>query len=149
MLVLWTREWLLESKISFTLPLPFNPSFCSQYSTLTHHRQHLSAIKPAAESGFWVLGGAMLEDTPKEGSPLKINGSVMMAVASSKEEVMERIKSDVYTDKGVWDMDKVSLFATEEEGGERRKRGRRGRGGFEERMLMVEIDSDFPFQVGY
>jgi hypothetical protein len=52
----------------------------------------------------------MLEDTPKEGSPLKINGSVMMAVASSKEEVMERIKSDVYADKGVWDMDKVSFL---------------------------------------
>jgi hypothetical protein len=50
----------------------------------------------------------MLEDTPKEGSPLKITGSVMMAVASSKEEVMEKIKSDIYADKGVWDMDKVS-----------------------------------------
>ncbi|KAI4849861.1 hypothetical protein E4T44_03083 [Aureobasidium sp. EXF-8845] len=72
--------------------------------------QHLSAIKPNAESGFWVLGGAMLEDTPKEGSPLKITGSVMMAVASSKEEVMEKIKSDIYADKGVWDMDKIQIF---------------------------------------
>ncbi|KAI4853673.1 hypothetical protein E4T44_00688 [Aureobasidium sp. EXF-8845] len=72
--------------------------------------QHLSAIKPAAESGFWVLGGAMLEDTPKESSPLKITGSVMMAVASSKEEVMEKIKSDIYADKGVWDMDKIQIF---------------------------------------
>jgi hypothetical protein len=53
----------------------------------------------------------MLEDTPKEGSPLKITGSVMMAVASSKEEVMEKIKSDIYADKGVWDMDKVSPSA--------------------------------------
>jgi hypothetical protein len=52
----------------------------------------------------------MLEDTPKEGSPLKINGSVMMAVASSKEEVMEKLRSDVYADKGVWDMDKVSFL---------------------------------------
>lgn len=52
----------------------------------------------------------MLEDVPKEGSPLKITGSVMMAVASSKEEVMEKIKSDIYADKGVWDMDKVSFY---------------------------------------
>jgi len=37
----------------------------------------------------------------------------MMAVASSKEEVMEKIKSDVYADKGVWDMDKVRSFAVE------------------------------------
>ncbi|KEQ75034.1 YCII-related domain protein [Aureobasidium namibiae CBS 147.97] len=72
--------------------------------------QHLAAVKPNAESGFWVLGGAMLEDTPKEGSPLKITGSVMMAVASSKEEVMEKIKSDIYADKGVWDMDKIQIF---------------------------------------
>jgi hypothetical protein len=64
----------------------------------------------------------MLEDTPKEGSPLKINGSVMMAVASSKEEVMERIKSDVYADKGVWDMDKVSFLRFERRERERRKR---------------------------
>lgn len=51
----------------------------------------------------------MLEDVPKEGSPLKINGSVMMAVASSKEEVLEKIKKDVYAGQGVWDMDKVSF----------------------------------------
>jgi hypothetical protein len=56
------------------------------------------------------MGGAMLEDVPKEGSPLKINGSVMMAVASSKEEVLEKIKKDVYAGQGVWDMDKVSDF---------------------------------------
>ena len=56
----------------------------------------------------------MLEDVPKEGSPLKITGSVMMAVASSKEEVMEKIKSDIYADKGVWDMDKVSCHAPRE-----------------------------------
>jgi len=63
----------------------------------------------------------MLEDTPKEGSPLKITGSVMMAVASSKEEVMEKIKSDIYADKGVWDMDKVSLFATDKHYGVEQK----------------------------
>lgn len=50
----------------------------------------------------------MLEDVPKEGSPLKITGSVMMAVASTKEEVLEKIKKDIYHDEGVWDMDKVS-----------------------------------------
>ncbi|KAH0358622.1 hypothetical protein KCU89_g19500, partial [Aureobasidium melanogenum] len=47
---------------------------------------------------------------PKEGSPLKINGSVMMAVASSKEEVLEKIKKDVYAGQGVWDMDKIQIF---------------------------------------
>ena len=51
----------------------------------------------------------MLQDVPKEGEGLKITGSVMMAVASSKEEVLEKLKKDVYADNEVWDMDKVSF----------------------------------------
>ena len=81
----------------------------------------------------------MLEDVPKEGSPLKITGSVMMAVASSKEEVMEKIKSDIYAEKDVWDMDKVSSSALEKE----------MRASWWKSMLILRIDSDLPFQVGY
>lgn len=80
----------------------------------------------------------MLEDVPKEGSPLKINGSVMMAVASSKEEVLEKIKKDVYADKGVWDMDKVSDLDDRE-----------WNDGLGDGANVVNVDSDFPFQVGY
>lgn len=50
----------------------------------------------------------MLEDTPKEGEALKIKGSVMMAVAESKEQVMEKLKADVYAKGEVWDFDQVS-----------------------------------------
>lgn len=68
---------------------------------------HLEKLKPAVESGFWVFGGAMLEDKPKEGEGLKIKGSIMLAVASSEEEVREMLKKDVYGQGQVWDMDKV------------------------------------------
>lgn len=50
----------------------------------------------------------MLEDVPQEGEPLKLNGSAFIAVANSREEVLDELKKDVYTANGVWDMSKVS-----------------------------------------
>jgi uncharacterized protein len=49
----------------------------------------------------------MLEDEPKEGEDLKLNGSAFIALAESKEEVMEVLRKDVYAESGVWDMSKV------------------------------------------
>lgn len=49
----------------------------------------------------------MLEDTPKEGEALKIKGSVMMALAETKEEVLEKLKADVYAKGEVWDFNQV------------------------------------------
>ncbi|KAI4717378.1 hypothetical protein E4T48_06409 [Aureobasidium sp. EXF-10727] len=97
-----------QQKHEWMVILPDNAGALEQRMAV--REQHLSAVKPLADSGFWVLGGAMLEDVPKEGSPLKIKGSVMLALASSKEEVMEKIKKDIYADKGVWDMDKIQIF---------------------------------------
>jgi hypothetical protein len=51
--------------------------------------------------------GAFLSDVPKEGEPLKIIGSAMVALAATKEEVVERLKADVYNANGVWDLAKV------------------------------------------
>lgn len=70
---------------------------------------HLNNLKPDTDSGFWVMGGATLDEPIKEGSGPKINGSIMMAVADSKEEVLEKLKKDVYYSGGVWDTSKVSL----------------------------------------
>ncbi|KAI7379814.1 hypothetical protein KC336_g19110, partial [Hortaea werneckii] len=46
----------------------------------------------------------------KEGEPPKINGSVMLAVADTKEEVMKNVKEDVYFKSGVWDESKIQIF---------------------------------------
>lgn len=57
------------------------------------------------------LIGATLDEAPKEGEALKINGSCMIAHAATKEEVIEELKRDVYTSGGVWDWEKVcSVF---------------------------------------
>ncbi len=54
------------------------------------------------------MGGALLEEVPKEGEGMKIQGSAMVAWASSKEEVIETLKKDVYAANEVWDFEKVS-----------------------------------------
>lgn len=74
------------------------------------NRDHLNNLKPHVDSGLWVFGGASLDEPIKEGEPPKINGSVMLAVADTKEEVMKSVKEDVYFKSGVWDESKVSFF---------------------------------------
>ena len=55
-----------------------------------------------------------MEEVPKEGDAMKIQGSAMVCVAASKEEVIEKLKKDVYAESGVWDFSKVCacLFIT-------------------------------------
>jgi len=71
---------------------------------------HLEGIKAGAETGFWKMGGAYLEDLPKDGEGLKIQGSVMVALAASKDEVLAELKKDVYSESGVWDWNKVQIY---------------------------------------
>lgn len=40
---------------------------------------------------------------------MKIQGSAMVALASSKEEVIEKLKADIYAKNEVWDFTKVFL----------------------------------------
>ena len=51
----------------------------------------------------------MLDEPIKDGEGLKINGSVMMAAAETAEEVLEKLKKDVYA-KEVWDFEKVQII---------------------------------------
>jgi len=52
----------------------------------------------------------MLEEPIKEGVAPKMKGSVLMCVADSEEEVLERVRRDVYWSAGVWDKEKVRCF---------------------------------------
>lgn len=57
------------------------------------------------------MGGAFLGSVPENStSQLDFKGSVMVAVASSKEEVVERLKQDIYSKEEVWDWDKVQIY---------------------------------------
>ncbi|EME44769.1 hypothetical protein DOTSEDRAFT_44888 [Dothistroma septosporum NZE10] len=72
--------------------------------------QHLEAIGPRVQAGQIVLGGASLDEPVKEGSPIKINGSVLMAEADTEEEVRKIVESDIYYKSGVWDAAKIQIF---------------------------------------
>jgi uncharacterized protein len=69
---------------------------------------HIKNLKSVVDSGFLLMGGATLDEPIKEGEGPKINGSALIALAESKEEVLEKLKEDVYYKTNVWDADKVS-----------------------------------------
>ncbi|ELR04335.1 hypothetical protein VC83_04016 [Pseudogymnoascus destructans] len=71
---------------------------------------HLKNVTPKVEEGFWKVGGATLDEPPKEGEPLKINGSCFIAHATTKEEVMVELKNDVYAKGEVWDFEKIQIM---------------------------------------
>ncbi|KAI9855545.1 MAG: hypothetical protein M1824_006047 [Vezdaea acicularis] len=67
---------------------------------------HLDDIS-SKRGNFWKLGGTYLDEVPKEGEALKFRGSILLALAESKEEVVDALKSDVYFKTNVWDWEKV------------------------------------------
>ncbi|PGH27757.1 hypothetical protein AJ80_00545 [Polytolypa hystricis UAMH7299] len=71
--------------------------------------RHFDGMQPRVDSGAWKMGGATLDEPPAEGSPLKFNGSFIVAHAATKEEALEEIKKDVYATSGVWDLDNGDL----------------------------------------
>ncbi|KAF2025473.1 hypothetical protein EK21DRAFT_76396 [Setomelanomma holmii] len=73
--------------------------------------KHLEGLKSDRDD-MWLWGGAMLEEPIQEGAsgPPKMKGSAMLIGAKTKEEVVERLKKDVYTQGEVWDMSKVQII---------------------------------------
>lgn len=51
----------------------------------------------------------MLEEEQKSGEGLRINGSVMLALAESKEEVLKALQEDVYYKRNIWDRNKIQI----------------------------------------
>lgn len=75
----------------------------------------VSVCGTSALDGILIVLGAYLEDLPKEGDSLKIQGSVIIALAASKEEVLAELKKDIYSESGVWDWNKVSYSMRSQE----------------------------------
>jgi len=45
-----------------------------------------------------------------EGEAPSMLGSTLIAVAETREEVLEKIRSDVYAKEGVWDVEKLQIW---------------------------------------
>lgn len=54
--------------------------------------------------------GATAAAVPKEGEAKQFNGSCLVAKASSKEEVLEELRKDIYAQEGVWNLEKVFFY---------------------------------------
>lgn len=54
----------------------------------------------------------MLEEPIQTGdtNPPKMKGSAMLIGAKTREEVVERVKKDVYVQNGVWDVSKIQII---------------------------------------
>jgi len=54
----------------------------------------------------------MLDEPPQpnDTNPPKMKGSAMLIGAKTREEVIERVKKDVYVEQGVWDVEKVQII---------------------------------------
>lgn len=92
------------------LPLPPISHPSGSCNNHVFNSQHLEKIMPAHESGVIPVGGALLSEPPKEGQPLPIIGSALIAYAETKEEVIEILKKDIYTTSGVWDLSKMQIW---------------------------------------
>ena len=53
--------------------------------------------------------GSFLEEPAKEGETPRMKGSVVLAEAESREEVIRILKEDIYSKNEVWDWSKVRL----------------------------------------
>jgi uncharacterized protein YciI len=117
---LYFAPHIFQSYISsrFAIPPPL-PHACPNQpqlvaKTITDKRQkksqHFANLKPLMESGKLQMGGAVLTEVPKDDEPssLQFAGSTIVTTASSKEEVVEFLKKDVYAQNGVWDVENVS-----------------------------------------
>ncbi|KAF2771240.1 hypothetical protein EJ03DRAFT_325689 [Teratosphaeria nubilosa] len=98
----------MSSKQEWLVILPDKPGMLSERMKV--RPQHLEGVKPLAKSKFWVLGGATLDEPIKEGEGPKINGSVMLGQADTKEEILEQLRKDVYMQNGVWDESKIQIM---------------------------------------
>ncbi len=45
----------------------------------------------------------------KEGEDPKIKGSMMLAFAKSKKDVLEALRQDIYFKEGVWDWNNIEI----------------------------------------
>ncbi|KAF1991103.1 hypothetical protein K402DRAFT_400582 [Aulographum hederae CBS 113979] len=98
------------AKFEWLVILPDQPGALER--RLKVRPDHLANVLADNKAGddLWVLGGAFMSEVPKPGETPDMLGSAMVAVAATKEEVLERLKKDVYTTGEVWDWEKVQIW---------------------------------------
>jgi len=104
-----TTAGSIPSKHEWLVILPDHPDSLSTRQQV--RPEHLAGIKPLADAGTILFGGAFFENPPPVGEAPHVKGTVLLAYAESKDEVLELLKQDAYTKNGVWDWQKVQIYA--------------------------------------
>lgn len=68
--------------------------------------QHIAAIPETVNNGIVTAAGAIYQDVEKT----KFAGSTFHLMAESKEEIVEFLKTDIYYQSGIWDIDSVVAY---------------------------------------
>ncbi|KAL9128634.1 MAG: hypothetical protein Q9217_002730 [Psora testacea] len=75
-------------------------------------RKHFEKLPPKLKDSApctYKVGGALLDEPVKEGGNLKMNGSFLLAVAETREEVIKTLREDIYTTARVWDWNRIEI----------------------------------------
>ena len=99
-----TQEWLVM--------IPDHANVLSKRMEV--RPKHFENLPSKIESGFMKAGGATMAEPLKEGESMKLNGSFMIAKAESEEEILKKLRDDIYTTSGVWDLEKVTITPVSE-----------------------------------
>ena len=98
------------------MPPSYPRTIAIQYFNETNvasiYSQHFKELASKTETGAWKMGGAILKSVPESDDPTTFDfqGSAVISVAESKEQVIEQLKTDIYHTAGVWDTEKAQII---------------------------------------
>ncbi|KKP01686.1 hypothetical protein THAR02_06192 [Trichoderma harzianum] len=122
------------SEYEFVLVIPDKPGPEVKAKRLQVRPQHFSDMTPTLKDGWLKMGGmyytqiwsqqfmqrelneskhlgGILNEVPEDDNDpntFDFAGSIMVLVAKSKEDAINKVKDDIYVRAGVWDLEKVN-----------------------------------------
>ncbi|KAL7796053.1 hypothetical protein V8C37DRAFT_372971 [Trichoderma ceciliae] len=96
----------------FVLVIPDKPGPEVRAKRLQVRPQHFSDMTPTLKDGWLKMGGGLLNEVPEDDDANKFDfaGSIMVLVAESKEDAINKVKDDIYVKAGVWDLEKAQVY---------------------------------------
>lgn len=73
--------------------------------------RHLENALSLAHEGKVSFAGAMLESFVPDGQVPNFRGSTLVVKADSEAEARALLATDIYAERGVWDLEKAQIYA--------------------------------------
>ncbi|KAL6838025.1 hypothetical protein V8C40DRAFT_231429 [Trichoderma camerunense] len=101
------------TEYEFVLIIPDKPGPEVRAKRLEVRPQHFSDMTPTLKDGWLKMGGGILNEVPEDDNDpntFDFAGSIMVLVAKSKEDAINKVKDDIYVRAGVWDLEKAQVY---------------------------------------